>query len=93
MQIPESKLETARGKVVGIGRMQTEYPDNSDLDPSLIDSPSPSEGPDKILDASLASFLPGYFDCLCGRKNNVKVRSKLVIPESLLKCWNRGNNK
>ena len=64
MQISESKLETAREEVVEIGRMRTEYPDNSELDSSLIDSPSSSEGPDKILDASLASFPQGYFDCL-----------------------------
>ena len=66
MQIPESKLET-------VGRIRTEYPDNSELDSSLVDSPSLSEGPDKILDASLASFPQGYFDCLFGGKNNVRL--------------------
>jgi len=65
MQIPESKLETVRGKVIT----------DSEIDSSFVDSPSPSEGPDKILDASLASFPPGYFDCLFGGK----LMSKLEV--------------
>ena len=39
---------------------------NSEADSAIIDSPSQSEGPDKILDASLSSFPPGYFDGLFG---------------------------
>ena len=49
-----------------VKRMRTEYFDNSEIDSAFVDSPSPSEGPDKILDVSLASFTSGYFDCLFG---------------------------
>ena len=51
-----------------VKKIRTEPFDDLAIDSSLIDSPSPSEGPDKILDASLASFPPGYFDCLFGEK-------------------------
>ena len=58
-----------------VKRMRTEYFDNSEIDSAFVDSPSPSEGPDKILDASLTSFTPDYFDCLFGENKLEKINN------------------
>ena len=57
---------------------------NSEIDSSFVDSPSPSEGPDKILDASLALFPPGYFDCLFGDAGTGIITNDRLFPPSVL---------
>ena len=53
-----------------VKRMRTEKFENSELDASFVDSASDSEGPDRALDAYLASIPAGFFDCLFGEENN-----------------------
>jgi len=40
--------------------------ENSETDSSFVDSASPSEGPDKALDAYLSTVPSGFFDRLFG---------------------------
>jgi hypothetical protein len=46
--------------------------ENSEIDASFVDSASPSEGPDWVLDAFFDSFPPGYLAGLFGEKEGEK---------------------
>ena len=47
-----------------IKNMRTEKFENSEIQASIVDSASPSEGPDRAISAFNSSFPTGYFDSL-----------------------------